>query len=271
MDGPSGGVNVAWRRHSDGRQRAAGLIYCRRRNAQQIDQLLTQAVAVGRLLGAVVERIPPLPLLDPFSVTALGAVQYRSPTLEADEAIAALVHRFDDEPVVLRSDDKDFMQLLSGRVRMEGRVRKTVRYSDVKGILGVTPAFAADWQALTGDTADGIPRIVPPKKAERLIERRGHVRDWLDGELPEGEPLRKTLDARREQIRLNLELVDLSAAAVAARGAPGEPLLDGWGDLDVARGIGRETGISWLADDDLAESWAALREGGEATRRRLEI
>jgi hypothetical protein len=31
-------------------------------------------VLAALVLGAIVERIPPIPLLDPFSVTALGAV-----------------------------------------------------------------------------------------------------------------------------------------------------------------------------------------------------
>ncbi|HUP19615.1 MAG TPA: hypothetical protein VM778_06650, partial [Gemmatimonadota bacterium] len=206
------------------------------------------------------------------ALTALGAVQYRSPRLEADEAIAALVHRLaDDADVVIRSDDKDFMQLLSSRVRMRGRRRGEVLHSDVEAILGVTPEYAADWQALTGDPVDGIPRIVPPAKAVRLIGRLGHVREWLDGELPPDEPLRRTLDEGREQVRLNLELVDLSREAVEAAGGPGEPLLEGWGDLDVARAIGEETGVSWLGADDLETAWAALREGGRRMRERLGI
>jgi 5'-3' exonuclease len=206
------------------------------------------------------------------ALTALGALQYRSPRLEADEAIAALVHRLaDDADVVIRSDDKDFMQLLSSRVRMAGRRRGEVRHTDVESILGVTPEYAADWQALTGDAVDGIPRIVPPAKAVRLIGRLGHVRDWLDGELPPDEPLAKTLEAGRAQVRLNLELVDLSRAAVEAAGAPGEPLLVGWGDLDVARAIGEQTGVSWLVADDLEAAWAPLRAGGGRARERLGI
>jgi molybdopterin synthase sulfur carrier subunit len=41
--------------------------------AQAVDVFLVSVIAAV-VLGAVVERIPPLPLLDPFSVTALGAV-----------------------------------------------------------------------------------------------------------------------------------------------------------------------------------------------------
>ncbi len=40
---------------------------------QAVDVFLV-AVVTGLVLGGVVERLPPLPLLDPFSVTAIGAV-----------------------------------------------------------------------------------------------------------------------------------------------------------------------------------------------------
>lgn len=203
-------------------------------------------------------------------LTALGAVQYRTGPLEADEAIAALVHRLEgDEDLVLRSDDKDFMQLLSGSTRMEGRVRGPVRFSDVREILGVSPAFVADYLALSGDQADGIPRIVPPAKARELIDSRGHARDWIDRDLRVDEKTRRAIEAGRDQLRLNFELVDLSEAAVEARGAPGDALLEGWGDLDRARRIGERAEISWLTADDLEEAYGSLRTWGERTRERL--
>lgn len=205
-------------------------------------------------------------------LAALGAVQFRTGPIEADEAIAALVHRLEgDEDLVLRSDDKDFMQLLSGSTRMEGRVRGTVRFSDVREILGVTPAFVADYLALSGDQADGIPRIVPPAKARSLIDSRGHVADWIDRDLRVDEKTKRAIVENRDQLRLNLELVDLSETAVEARGAPGDPLLDGWGDLDRARSVGERTDISWLADEDMEETYGALREWGDRTRERLGV
>jgi len=205
------------------------------------------------------------------ALAALGVVQYRTDHLEADEAIAALVHRFaGHEEIVLRSDDKDFMQLLSGSTWMEGRVRGTVRFARVREILGVSPAYVADFLALAGDAADGIPRILPPTAAIKLIGSRGHVRDWIDRDLRVPEPMKRRIEEGRDQLRINLELVDLSADAVRARGAPGDPLLEGWGDWTVARAIGERTGISWLAREGPPVEYAALREAGERTRARLE-
>jgi 5'-3' exonuclease len=169
----------------------------------------------------------------------------------------------------VRSDDKDFMQLLSGRTWMEGRVRGTVRFARVREILGVTPAYVADFLALSGDAADGIPRILSPQTAIRLIRSRGHVREWIDRSLRVAEPVRRRLEEGREQLRLNLELVDLSAAAVRAREAPGEPLLEGWGDWSAARAIGERTGVAWLSGDAPPEEYTPLLAAGERTRTRL--
>lgn len=202
-------------------------------------------------------------------LAGLGAVQYRADGWEADEVLAALVHRLEgQEELVVRSDDKDFMQILSGSTWMRGRVRGEVRFSDVREILGVTPAYVADFLALAGDEADGIPRIVPPATARELIESRGHVRDWIDRDLRVEEDLKRTLRDNREQLRLNLELVDLSRERV---GEPPPPLLDGWGDADAVREVGRTTGIGELTEEDLDEAFGRMRELGRTTRDRLGV
>ena len=203
------------------------------------------------------------------ALNGLGVVQYRADGHEADELLAAVAHRLEgEEPLVIRSDDKDFMQLLTGSTRMEGRVRGTVRHSDVKEILGVTPAYVADFLALSGDAVDGIPRIVSPSAARKLIETRGHVRDWIDRNLRIDPRLKRTLEEGREQLRLNLELVDLSAEAV---GKPPPPMLERWGDLEAAREVGERTGIAWLADPEAVQEFAVLGRWGRRSRRRLGV
>ena len=202
-------------------------------------------------------------------LSSLGAVQFRAHGWEADEEIAALVHRLEGtRQIRIRSDDKDFFQLLSGSTRMIGRRRGLVRWSDVKAIMGVTPAFAADFQALTGDPVDGIPRILPPAASKKLLATRGHVRDWIDRDLRVEAGIRWRLNESREQLRLNLALVDLSAEAV---GPVPAPLLAGWGDSHVAREIGERLQITYLQSPELADDFAILRERGEATRRLLGI
>ncbi len=205
-------------------------------------------------------------------LAALGVVQYRTDHLEADEAVAALVHSLEgSEPIVVRSDDKDFMQLLSGSTWMEGRVRGTVRFSRVREILGVSPAYVADLLALSGDVADGIPRILSPATAIKLLRSRGHVRDWIDRDLRVADGIRRRLVEGREQLRINLALVDLSATAVQARGAPGTALVDRWGDWKLAREIGERSQIAWLASPEPPADFTLVRLAGERTRRRLGV
>jgi 5'-3' exonuclease len=204
-------------------------------------------------------------------LTALGVVQFRTEGLEADEDIAALVHRFaGDEDIVIRSDDKDFMQLLSGSTWMEGRVRGVVRHGDVRRILGVTPAYVADYLALCGDVADGVPRILSSRTAIDLLESRGHVRDWIGKNLRIAERTRRRIEESRAQIEINLELVDLSRDAVRKRGAPGDPLLDSWGDAAAAREIGEQSGVAWLTEGRLEDEYRAVKETGARTRARLD-
>ena len=196
-------------------------------------------------------------------LNGLGAVQFRTEGREADELLAAVRHALHDrEPLLIRSDDKDFMQLLSGSCWMQGRVRGTVRFRDVREILGVSPAYVADFLALTGDQADGIPRVVTPAKARTLLETRGHLLDWIDRDLQVSETLKQTIEDHRDQLRLNFELVDLSVEAV---GSPPPPLPAG--DLEEARAVGQELDIGWLGEE--MEGYEQLRSLGEAARERL--
>ena len=200
-------------------------------------------------------------------LSALGAVQFRTEGREADELLAAVAHRMEGrEELIIRSDDKDFMQLLSGSTRMEGERRGTVRFSDVKEILGVTPAYVADFLALAGDEADGIPRVVPPSVARELIESRGHVRDWIDRDLRVDRDTKRAIEENREQIRLNLRLADLSREAV---GDPPSPRGDGRADPELARRIGEEHGIGYLTEEDPSEEFGVLLDWGKKTRERL--
>jgi DNA polymerase-1 len=215
-------------------------------------------------------------------LTALGAVQYQTDLLESDEMMAGLVHRLAGAPpgrggrarrddIVIVSDDKDFFQLLGPSIRLEGRVRGTVRASDVKRILGVGPAYVADYLALTGDATDGVPRVISSTAAIRLLASRGHVRDWIDRKIRVGASLERRIEEGRAQIRVNLELVDLSREAAERRVAPGEPILEGWGELERVRAVGERTGVAWLRNEDLATAWAPLRRWGERAREILDV
>jgi 5'-3' exonuclease len=180
-------------------------------------------------------------------LSALGVLQFRAGDLEADESLAALVHSLDGaEPLLIRSDDKDFMQLLSPSTWMYGRVRGVVKPAQVEGILGVPVEHVADWLALAGDKADGIPPLVSSGEAARLLRKHGRVRDWLDGDVTE--PALTGLLARAgDQLRVNYQLVDLCSEAVG--GVPA-PSVAGFGDRPIAQDLGRKLGIAHLSELD---------------------
>jgi len=96
---------------------------------------------------------------------ALGIVCWPMVDFEADDALATAANRWADAPgveqVVLCSPDKDLAQCVRGdRVVMWDRMRDIVYDAPaVRAKWGVAPTSMADWLALVGDSADGIPGV----------------------------------------------------------------------------------------------------------------
>jgi 5'-3' exonuclease len=114
---------------------------------------------------------------------ALGIVVWPMVEFEADDAIATAAARFalDErvEQVVICSPDKDLYQCVRGsRVVCWDRQRDK-RYDEAQVIekLGVPPAAVADFLALVGDTADGIPGIARWGRASaaRVLAAHGSI------------------------------------------------------------------------------------------------
>ena len=165
-------------------------------------------------------------------LAGLGVLQFRTDEHEADEILAMLVHALEgEEPVLIRSDDKDFMQLLSPTTWMFGRVRGLVKPDDVPGVLGVRPGLVADLLALQGDAVDGIPRVASDARALRLLRDHGRISDWIASPIA-----REELGDGVDQLKLNLELTDLGRAAVGDRPPP--PLADGYAARDFVQDTG---------------------------------
>ena len=137
--------------------------------------------------------------------------------VEADDYIAGLARRAADAgtSVVIASADKDFMQLVSGRIGLLNPNDKTEAIwtdQQVREKTGVTPAQVVDWLSLTGDSVDNIPGVtgVGPKTAAELLNRFGSA-DALYGTLNEvkSDKLRANLGAAQNAVRRNRELVRL--------------------------------------------------------------
>ena len=96
---------------------------------------------------------------------ALGIVTWPMLEFEADDALATAAYRFAGHPeveqVVILSPDKDLMQCVQGeRVVVHDRMRnKTYDERGVVEKFGVSPKSIADYLALVGDNADGIPGV----------------------------------------------------------------------------------------------------------------
>ena len=161
------------------------------------------------------------------ALEALGMPVWAMVEDEADDAIAAAVARFADDPrveqVIICSVDKDLGQLVSdSRIVLRDRMRK-VTY-DETGIIekfGVSAASIPDYLALVGDSSDGFPGLPGwgSKSAAAVLARWGHLdripESALDWEVPvrNATRLAATLVQQRADALLFRRLATLNADA----------------------------------------------------------
>jgi DNA polymerase-1 len=146
-----------------------------------------------------------------------GVFSYMKELAEADDCIAAIARQAEAAgmEVVIASSDKDFMQLVSSRVRLLNPHDKTeVLWGDeeVKRKTGVEPTQIVDWLSLIGDSVDNIPGVpgVGAKTASNLLTQFRSVEE-LYRHLPEvrSESLRASLQASMGAVERNQQLVRL--------------------------------------------------------------
>jgi DNA polymerase I len=148
--------------------------------------------------------------------------------------------------VVIASSDKDFMQLVSPKVKLLNPHEKSgalCGVEEVKRKTGVEPTQIVDWFSLIGDAVDNIPGVpgVGPKTATDLLRQFGSI-DELFRRLPEvgSDRLRESLRVSEGLARRNQQLVCLKAetpcevtleALIVKPGNDGElsKLFTGWG------------------------------------------
>ena len=161
------------------------------------------------------------------ALEALGIPVWAMVEDEADDAIAAAIARFADDPrveqVIICSVDKDLGQLVrGGRIVLRDRMRK-VTY-DEAGIVekfGVAPSSIPDYLALVGDSSDGFPGLPGwGSKSAAAVLARWELLDRipasaLDWEVPvrNATRLAATLDQQRADAILFRRLATLNADA----------------------------------------------------------
>ncbi len=132
--------------------------------------------------GVEPDLLAQFPLAEQITA-ALGITVWPMAEFEADDAIATAAVRFASHPeveqVVMCSPDKDMSQVVSGErvVMLDRRKGEIIDEAGVVEKFGVPPAAIADYLALVGDSADGIPGI--PRWGARstatVLTRYGHI------------------------------------------------------------------------------------------------
>jgi DNA polymerase I len=158
-----------------------------------------------------------LPLIREIA-DALGIRQFEAPGWEADDIIATLTRRAADAgwEVLIVTGDRDAFQLIEGPVRVYYTRRgiSDVLIADatyVEERFGIRPDRYADYAALRGDASDNLPGVpgVGEKTAAKLVAAYGSldgIYEHLDEQTPK---LRENLEATREQVFLNRDLIRL--------------------------------------------------------------
>ncbi len=148
------------------------------------------------------------------------------PGYEADDVIAtlALEAAAAGHEVFIVTGDKDFLQIVSPRIRLYNILRpdKDVEIQGVEAAekkFGVDPAHVVDVLALMGDSSDNVPGVagIGPKTASELVSTYGSVEQIYENlDRIEKESVRNKLAADREKAFLSKELVTLDLKAPVA-------------------------------------------------------
>jgi 5'-3' exonuclease len=117
------------------------------------------------------------------ALAAMGVVVWPMIELEADDALASAARIAEEdarvEKICIWTVDKDLAQCVRGDriVQMDRRAQKIFDAEAVKRKFGIAPELIADYLALVGDAADGIPGIpgIGAATAARLLNRHGPI------------------------------------------------------------------------------------------------
>jgi DNA polymerase-1 len=157
---------------------------------------------------------------------ALGIPVLEVDRYEADDVIGTLARRAAAEgaDVYLVTPDKDFLQLVGGRIRIYDITKKAgeaevLGPKEVEARFGAPPERVVDVLALMGDASDNVPGVpgVGEKTARDLVTTFGSVEDVLArAEEVKKKSVRESLLANRETALLSKDLVTIDTAAPVA-------------------------------------------------------
>jgi DNA polymerase-1 len=136
---------------------------------------------------------------------------------EADDIIATLAIRAATagHDVLIASNDKDFMQIVTPRIRLvrpDGKEAVIIDPTGVETRYGVKPEQIVDFLSLLGDSVDNIPGVpgVGEKTAAQLLQTYGTLDNLLTHAAAIPKPrIREALIASAERVRANRQLITL--------------------------------------------------------------
>lgn len=133
---------------------------------------------------------------------------------EADQLITNLAAHFSSESeVIIHSNDKDFYQLLDGKIKIwNGSGKKIIDADYLKEKFGVLPFQWPEFVSLVGDKSDNISGIpgIGKVKASKLLREFGSIMDVIEDQAVESEVL-SMIRREKERFLMNIEIVELSA------------------------------------------------------------
>ncbi|OQY28823.1 MAG: DNA polymerase I [Candidatus Cloacimonetes bacterium 4572_55] len=162
-----------------------------------------------------------LPRIHEF-LSAMDCPVIEEPGFEADDIIGAIAEKFGSQGtnVVIYSADKDFMQLVTDRVRMlkpgrRGADDKWITAIEVQKKFGVQPNQVIDALAMIGDVSDNVPGIdgVGEKTAAKLLAKHGSLDRILENTAQLSHKRARTFFSNP----INIDLIRLSKKLVTIR------------------------------------------------------
>ena len=151
-------------------------------------------------------------------VRAHGIPIFEVPGFEADDVIGTLTRAAEaaGHDVRIVTGDKDFMQLVSERVKLYNVFKRDVELviEDIAAVdakFGTTPDHVIDVLAIMGDASDNIPGVkgIGEKGATKLIAQFGSVAGVLENLDQVKGKAREYIERDRDQLLLSLELVTI--------------------------------------------------------------